>query len=542
MKKILFSMFAVLPMLFGSCTTAPSLPENQAQTQQGIVEGELVDGIVIYRGVPFAAAPVGDLRWKEPQPAEAWEGVRMAKDFGNDPMQPNLFGDMNFLGPKKDEDCLYLNIWAPVGAKKAPVLIYFNGGGWMCGSGSEPRYAGDSLAHHGIVSITANYREGVFGFLAHPELTAESPNHSSGNYGLLDQVAAIQWVKDNIAGFGGDPDHITIVGESAGSFSTSILMASPLSRGNLAAVMASSGAEMATSKAQPLSVMEQQGVARIAAAGFGSIAELRALDADSLQKVLPPTGMSAACIDGYLLDKTVDEIFAAGEQAQVPLMGGWNSLEAHPSQYLQDSEPTLKALKQAMQPRLGDKTDAVFEAFGILTDADVMGMPAMNLAGALFTALPTWAWFDYQAKTENPTFRYRYNHPRPAMAVQGKKAGLAGGVIDDDDDSAAAAPAAQAAIAPGAVHSADIEYAMGNLSTNAVFAWTEDDYKVEHTFMNYYINFIKTGDPNGEGLPEWHKMNGQEVAPVMQIDVETEEKADGQLEASYRLLLEVLCR
>ena len=233
MKKLLF---AVLPLLLWSCTETPKLPANQAQTESGIVEGVYSEdnAIVVFKGVPFAAAPVGELRWKEPQPVQPWDTIRPCYEFGDDPAQPSLFGDMNFKGPKKSEDCLYLNIWKPVDAQGCPVLIYFNGGGLMAGSGSEPRYAGDSLAHHGIVSITANYREGIIGFLAHPDLTAESPNHTSGNYGILDQAAAIKWVFDNIEGFGGDPNRITIVGESAGSFSVSVLMASPLSRGYLA--------------------------------------------------------------------------------------------------------------------------------------------------------------------------------------------------------------------------------------------------------------------------------------------------------------------
>lgn len=532
MKAKFFIAMAALAFSVIGCKQQPKLSSNQALTQQGIVEGELVDGIKIFKRVPFAAAPVGDLRWKEPQPAESWEGVRECKEFGNDPMQPSLFGDMNFLGPKKDEDCLYLNIWAPVDAENAPVLIYFNGGGWMAGSGSEPRYAGDSLAHHGIISITANYRQGNFGFFAHPELTAESPNHTSGNYGVLDQVAAIQWVKDNIAGFGGDPNHITIVGESAGSFSVSILMGSPLSRGLIAGAIASSGAELATSQAQPLAEAEAQGVALLKMRGFeGTIADLRALSADSLQNLLPPMGMASARIDGYLLDKNLDEIYAAGEQAQVPLMGGWNSLEGAPQ------VATVKDYKAQMKARLGDNTDAIFDAFGIKTDADVFAQPGFNLAGALFTALPTWRWFDYQSKTENPTYRYHFTHARPAMAVSGKKAALAGGTVDAEEGEDESAY-----IAPGAVHSADIEYAMGNLSTNLVYAWTPEDRQVEQTFMGYYINFIKNFNPNGPGLPEWSAMNGQEVAPVMQIDVVSEQKADAQLEAAYKLLLETVVK
>lgn len=536
MKKLLL---AAMPLLLWSCSSAPKLTETQALTQAGVVEGQKEGDIIVYRGVPFAAPPVGDLRWREPHPVEPWKGVRQCTEFSADPMQPDLFGDMNFLGNGRSEDCLYLNIWAPAQAKDAPVLIYFNGGGLMCGSGSEPRYAGDSLAHHGIVSITANYREGVFGYLAHPALTARSANHTSGNYGALDQVAAIQWVKDNIAAFGGNPEHITIVGESAGSFSVSALMASPLSRGNLAGAMGSSGAEIKPSKAISLAEGEAMGQARIEATGY-TIEQLLTMSADSVQMILPPAGMSNLLIDNYLLPATVDEIFEKGEQAQVPLLLGWNSMEAHPMQSLAGQAPTLKNFSAAMQQRFGDRTQEVLDAFGIKTDADVMGWGAIELSGALFTAFPTWKWAELHKASGQPVYRYKYNHARPAMAIEGKVAGLAGGVKDADDEDAIAAPESPENQITGAVHSADIEYAMGNLATNKVFAWNEDDYKVQNTFMGYYINFITYLDPNGEGLPAWTAINGYNVAPVMQIDVVSGERSNPQLEAAYRLLDEIL--
>lgn len=202
----------------------------------------------IFKGVPFAAPPVGDLRWKEPQPVVKREGVYKADHFGPRPMQANVFGDMNFRSDSMSEDCLYLNIWTPAetGDEKLPVLVYFYGGGLVAGSGCEPRYAGESMARRGIVSITVNYRLGIFGFLAHPELTKESPNHSSGNYGYLDQNAALKWVKTNISAFGGDPGRITIAGESAGSSSVSAQLCSPLSKDLIAGAIASSGSLLGT--------------------------------------------------------------------------------------------------------------------------------------------------------------------------------------------------------------------------------------------------------------------------------------------------------
>lgn len=522
---------AVLPMLMAACTGETPLPEGQVKTQQGILEGEVQEQIVVYRGVPFAAPPVGELRWKEPQPVQPWDSVRLAKEFADDPMQPNIFGDMNFLGKGRSEDCLYLNIWAPRQAKDCSVLIYFNGGGLMAGSGSEPRYAGDSLAHHGVISITANYREGIFGFLAHPDLTAESANHTSGNYGILDQVAAIQWVKDNIVAFGGDPNKITIAGESAGSFSVSVLMASPLSRQNIAGAIGSSGAQMKPSYTSPLSETEQKGAALIAP--LGTIAELRALSADSLQKLLPPRGMSGIGVDGYLLDKSVDEVFAANEQAQVPLLAGWNSMEGNPA-----GMGTLKNFKASLTPRFGDCVDEVFDAFELKTDDDLFGWNAIELSGAMFTAFPTWKWCEMHKQSGLPVYRYFYKHPRPEMveAMAGKEAGLAGGVKDKDPNAKPADPR----LKKGAVHSADIEYAMGNLATNLVYAWTAEDKAVEQTFMHAYINFVKMGNPNGEGVPEWSALNGQDVAPVMQIDVVSQQVADSALEARYQLMDEIM--
>ena len=215
----------------------------KVKVEEGILVGTDASGIKIFKGIPFAAPPIGDLRWREPQPITVWKGERQAMDFGPNPMQEAIFGDMNFGTKSMSEDCLYLNVWTPAKTMKErlPVLIYFNGGGLMAGSGSEPRYAGEKMARMGIVAVTANYREGIFGFFSLPELSKENQWHGSGNYGLMDQAAAIRWVKRNIAAFGGDPNRITIAGESAGSISVSALMASPMSKKLFAQAIGSSG-------------------------------------------------------------------------------------------------------------------------------------------------------------------------------------------------------------------------------------------------------------------------------------------------------------
>src|SRR5574344_2487568 len=259
MKKTIVSIIMLGAVYIG----AAAQTAQQVQTANGILEGIDCSGVKVFKGVPFAAPPVGNLRWKAPQPVEKWEGVRQAKDFGPNPMQENLFGDMMFGTKEMSEDCLYLNIWTPSKTwnEKLPVFIYFNGGGLMAGSGSEPRYAGLSLARRGIVTVTANYREGIFGFFAHPQLSKETPYKGSGNYGFMDQAAAIKWVKDNISAFGGDPDRITIMGESAGSMSVSALMASPISRNLIHQAMGSSGSVLGFNKIATLTEAEKAGVA-----------------------------------------------------------------------------------------------------------------------------------------------------------------------------------------------------------------------------------------------------------------------------------------
>lgn len=500
--KLLLPLFAAIATL-QACSDEVGI---QLRTSCGKIEGiELDGGVKAYLGIPFAQPPVGDLRWKAPQPVKHWNGVLETKNFGNDPMQPPIYSDMVFRGPAKSEDCLYLNVWttAKTSADKLPVLIYFNGGGLMAGSGSEPRYDGAAISREGVIGVTANYREGIFGYLAHSELSAESSGHGSGNYGFLDQVAAIKWVKENIKAFGGDPQRITIAGESAGSFSVSILMASPLSKDDIAGAILSSGAELMPMQAKTLSDAEAEGAALLQSKSLVSIADARTLSAEDLQSLLPPTGMKSVILDGYLMTECPDSVFAKGQQADVPLLAGWNSLEGMPG------AATVEGYKKQLSLFFRDKTDEIFEAYGILKDEDVLSDKGYTLAGDLFTGFPTWKACDYHARTSNsPVYRYKFNRPRP-----------------------------EASPAPGATHSADIEYAMGNLSTNTVFDWKEEDYRISRLFLSYYANFCKSGNPNGEGLPQWTPINGRlDAAPVMQIDVESAEVASEQRENAYRTL------
>lgn len=529
MKKQFFITLAAMFLTIGA--SAQDAP--QAQTGNGILEGINESGIKVFKGVPFAAPPVGNLRWAAPQPVQKWDGIRKADEFGPNPMQENVFGDMMFGTKKMSEDCLYLNIWTPAKTmdEKLPVFIYFNGGGLMAGSGSEPRYAGLSMARRGIVAITANYREGIFGFFAHPQLSKETSYKGSGNYGFLDQAAAIKWVKDNISAFGGDPDRITIMGESAGSMSVSALMASPLTRNLISQAMASSGSVLGSRPVLSLKEAEEAGVETTKRLGCKSIKDLRALSADELMKRAAVKSVPSYNIDNYFFTEQPTETYAKGEQAQVPCLIGNNSSEMVPAYILQGKPATIENLKPIVEKAFNVPADKLLPMYGINTDADIMKLPGYQLAGDIFIAYATWKWMDVQQQTcSKPVYRYVFCRPRPDMVIKNKEAGLAGGVQDKKSD----APAAPKI--PGAIHSADIEYEMGNLSTNNVFAWNADDYAVSDIFQSYYANFIKTGNPNGLGLPEWTPINGQAVAPVMQIDVNTYLKADPQMENRYKLI------
>ena len=547
MKKLFLSLAFLLPMM-------GTMAQPQVKTAEGILEGKDLSGIKVFKGVPFAAPPVGNLRWKAPQPAKHWDGVREAKEYGPNPMQEPLFGDMNFGTKVNSEDCLYLNIWTPAKTMKEhlPVLIYFNGGGLMAGSGSEARYAGDAMARKGIISITANYREGIFGFFAHPQLSKETTYKGSGNYGFMDQVAAIKWVKDNIEAFGGDPNRITIVGESAGSMSVSALMASPLCQGLFAQAMGSSGSVMGFKKVLTLKEAEQKGVEmaqKIAAQMVGKtdktkgkaskkkapkadIDMLRNLPAEELLKLASVKSRPVYNIDGYFFVEQPEETFAKGNQTKVPLLVGGNNQEMTPLAVLMGKQPTVENLKAGAKATFGEENiDELFRLYGITTDKDVLEQPGVNLASDIFLDYSTWKWGNMHKLTSGqPVYRYRYCHPRPAMAIKGKVAALAGGVIDAKEGEA---PAPQD---KGAVHSADIEYAMGTLPTNRIYNWQPADYMISDIFSQYYINFVKTGNPNGLGLPEWPSTNGKAIAPVLQIDENTVVKTDAQMEKRYEFI------
>ena len=520
------------------------------KTSYGILEGLDISGIKTFKGVPFAAPPTGDNRWREPQPLQPWQGIRECHDYAPDPMQEPIFGDMNFGADSISEDCLYLNIWTPAITmnEKLPVLIYFNGGGLMAGSGSEPRYAGMAMARRGMICVTANYREGIFGFFAHPELSKETAYKGSGNYGFLDQQAAIRWVHENISLFGGDPERITIAGESAGSMSVSALIASPLSRGLFAQAIGSSGSVIADKRVKSLAEAEKAGVEMMRRMGYKNVKEMRKVPAEVLMKQANVRNVPVYNIDNHFLTEQPLATYAAGRQMRVPLLVGGNSLEMSPAAYfgyitMSGREITMEDIAKTASGMFGDNTDEMLSLYGITAPDDIYKQPGIDLCGDLFLAYSTWRWGNiHNATSGQPVYRYLYSRERPKMMIEGKVAGLAGGVKDKTE----AEEVVENKIPEihGAVHSADIEYAMGNLPTNRVYDWQPEDYMVSDIFMGYYANFVKTGNPNGIGLPQWLPLDNSDSPGFMVIDVKTRMEKDAGAERRYRRMNEIFtpCR
>ena len=504
-----------------------SIPGPKVKTQNGILEGvyEPSAGLETFKGVPYALPPVGNLRWKEPQPLKNWKGIRVTKNFGPKAMQKALFSDMQFRSNGTSEDCLYLNIWKPaensvakskgksvlISVSKSvtgsaillPVLVYFYGGGFKGGDGSEYRYDGADLARKGIITITVNYRLGIFGFLAHPELSVESGHHASGNYGLQDQTAALRWVSKNISAFGGDPSRVTIAGESAGSISVFAQMATPLSRNLFAAAIGESGAMIKpTFIPVSLDTAEHNGLDFMTRAGLKNLKAMRAMPAKklldlefNLNEKLP------AVIDGYFFKEIPALTFAAGRQAKVPLLVGWNSAEGGYGDIIHDSI-TPDHYASVIKHVFGSSADKALILFPG-TDEKTIKQSATDLASDMFIVYSTWKWADLQAKTSGkPVYRYLFSRIRQTADDRKKPLGL------------------------GASHSSEIEYALGNLSTNKVFDWNADDFKVSATMEGYFANFIKTGNPNGNGLPTWQALNINAPIDFINIDVETKMQQD----------------
>lgn len=509
----------------------------QVKIKNGVIEGnyDTQTGIQKYFGVPFAKPPVGDLRWKAPQPADNWEGVLETKKFAPRPMQTLVWGDMHSRSEGVSEDCLYLNVWTPAKRNTTglPVLVYFYGGGFVAGDASEPRYDGESMAQKGIVVVNPNYRLNIFGFFAHPELSKEAPYKASGNYGLLDQNAALKWVQENIAAFGGDPKKVTIAGESAGSISVSAHMASPMSRDFIAGAIGESGAAIHPTLAPvPLEQAEKEGLEFAKNAGHPTLAELRALTSRDLYEMYNESKRFGfpTVVDGYFYPKTIPEIFRAKEQAKVPLLLGWNSAEIPGMAFMQGGPYKEEGYVARVKAEYPEKFEEVLKLYPHGSEKEIE-WSATALASDRFIAYSTWKWFDLQRKnSDRPVYRYLYSKLRPPLVDQSLAPGLAGGTSRRNGS----APPPPKAI--GAPHACEIEYCMGNLDRIKDYAWTEDDYKVSETMQNYFANFIKTGNPNGLKLADWPAAEATDDTPPVMI-IDTESKAvDATDDARYVFL------
>lgn len=442
MKNTAVALASML-LVLTACTTKPTQSPYTAKTTAGWVKGapNADASVTIYKGIPFAAPPVGELRWKAPQPVNAWTDTLQCLKFGASPVQnkpvPFLMWSQEFITPAEpiSEDCLFLNVWTPKHEpeQKLPVLVWIYGGGFVSGSAACPVYDGETFAKEGIVFVSLNYRVGIFGFMAHPDLTAESPNHASGNYALLDQVAALQWVHDNIAAFGGDPSKVTIMGQSAGSMAVQSLVASPLTKGLISGAIAQSGGMSSARQIRSLADAEKIGQDL-----SNDIASLRALPADSVlaRASKLPFGTFSPIVDGYFFTEDPRAIFAEGRQNQVPVMTGWVTGDAD------------LVMRQGGTPK--ERTTALLQ----------------------FAGVPGVIW---AAANKNNTYIYQFSY------VPTDKPGFPN---------------------YGAFHTADVPFALHNLDMWDR-PWTEADRQVENYMSSYWINFVKTGDPNGTGLTQW---------------------------------------
>jgi para-nitrobenzyl esterase len=502
-------MHRKLILLCLAASLSPAAVPDIVTVDTGRVKGAVTNGVATFKGIPFAAPPVGALRWKAPQPPPHWKGVRAAVEFGPRCMQGNIYGDMVFRDKGPSEDCLYLNVWTPATSAKArlPVMVWIYGGGFAAGAASEPRQDGENLAKKGVVVVSMNYRLNVFGFFANAELAKESDRASSGNYGLLDQLAALQWVHKNIAGFGGDPANVTIFGESAGSFSVSALMASPLAQGLFQRAIGESGAFFGSVlNLKPLSQSEEADAKFAESLGAHTLAELRARPAAELldAAVKQSPIRFAPNIDGYFLPRSVREIFASGQQSHVPLLAGWNRDEGSYHSIFHKDQPTAANFVAYAHQHFGDKAARFLELYPAEND-DQAKRSAQDLAGDQFIAFSTWKWLEMQGATGNSTL-YRYE-------------------FDDAPPASANAEATGGEAAPhGAYHSAEIEFVFGALASKNL-PWRPEDKALSDLMSSYWANFARTGDPNGTGLPAWPTY-GKESYAVMHLDANSHQAPD----------------
>ncbi|HEY7338592.1 MAG TPA: carboxylesterase family protein [Bryobacteraceae bacterium] len=478
--------YAVFLLTLAGAAIASAAIGDPVRVDTGLLSGAAgKDPVVrVYKGIPFAAPPVGNLRWRAPQPAPKWDGVRKAEQFGSSCTQggggrgAKGRGGAKAAGVTGSEDCLYLNIWtaAKSSSDRRPVMVWIHPGGYNSGSGSSPGTDGEALAKKGVVLVTINYRLGVFGFFSYPELTKESDRRGAGNFAFMDQVAALQWIQKNIAAFGGDPRRVTVFGDSAGSSSISNLMASPQAKGLFQRASGQSGAwlGLSVSPMRKLADAEQAGVRMAESLGAKSLADLRAMPAEELQRGGRGGG---PVIDGYFLPEDPANMFAQGKQNDVPLIAGSNKDEG--TFFLQPA--TAEQWIQRSRQKFGDMADEFLKLYPAGSDAEANVSQFAAFRDELGFVMRNWA----AAQTKSgkaKAYVYYFTHEPP----------VAGG----------RAPSPTVTIArEGATHGGEAPYIFENLLGNR--PWNEADQKAAATMSSYWVNFATTGDPNGKGLPKW---------------------------------------
>lgn len=458
-----------------------------AKVEQGVLKGTREGALTVYRGLPFAAPPIGDLRWRPPQPPAKWQGVRPADKFAPECVQILGGGPDGTKPPAMSEDCLYLNVWTPAKSThdRIPVLVWIYGGGFNAGATSVPTYSGEVLARKGVVLVSIAYRVGPFGFLAHPELSAESAHHVSGNYGLLDMIAALQWIKANIAAFGGDPNKVTIFGESAGGIAVSQLCASPLAKGLFEGAISESGGSFGPPRraGQPgenmrlLADAERDGVALARDAGASSIDELRKMPAEKIMAAQRTRGLAWPIIDGWVIPADQYTMYEQ-KQFNVDLLLGSNSQELQRPFF-----PMSGGLREAISEQYGplaSKALALYELAGTREPAPDPELGAVMAQWATDTqfrcgSVAELAW---HTAAGNVGYQFQFSHSAP-----GKEA-------------------------LGAGHGSEVAYVFGDPGTGQPpRSFDSTDWRVSHEMQDYWTNFAKSGDPNDGKLPQWPKFD-----------------------------------
>lgn len=463
---------------------------------EGLVEG---DGAVhVFKGVPYAAPPVGELRWQAPQPAKPWEGVLQAKTFGARAMQALIRQGMTFGDNEPSEDCLYLNVWRPAEAKeggKLPVMVWIHGGGFRTGATSSPGQSGANLSQKGVLVVSMTYRLGIFGFYSHPELSKEPRRKSSGNYGLMDMVAALEWVQTNIDAFGGDPNNVTIFGESAGSNAVSILMASPQAKGLFHKAIGQSGATFDQILA-PRKQGEELGLNFAQRElGVASLKDLRGLPAQVLLDAAQKGPRFRPLIDGQFLKDAVPLTFKRGRQNSVPLLAGWTMDEAGADDIFGNDVPNEMNYRMRAYELFRDNAKAFLAAYAGDSDEEAY-RAAKDYGTDVYIAHGAWKWIEAQLKTgDHPVFRYRFDQTSP----------LPSNAPSDAE--------------PVASHASDVVYVFGNLEANDL-PWRPEDHTTSNLVMNYWTNFAKYGHPGGDGVSKWPEYSKQNGYPVMHLKAE----------------------